>query len=226
MREISLDTETTGLSFADGDKITEIGCVEIIDKKITGKTFHAYINPQREVGEKAAEISGLTYDFLKKFKTFKETYQEFLDFVKDDRLVIHNAPFDIGFLNFELGEVGVSGFKLDETIDTLVMAKEKYPGSPSTLDALCRRFSVDSTMRIKHGALIDAELLAQVYINMSVELTQKDIFGAIQVNTDNNENFDEKIYIKDRYFFPSETELKLHSEFIAKIKNSVWDNFN
>ena len=224
MREISLDTETTGLSFANGDKITEIGCVEIIDKKITGKSLHLYVNPEREVSEKAQEISGLTFDFLKKFKTFKEISNEFLNFVADSRLVIHNAPFDIGFLNYELGFSGSKLIDPKNVVDTLVLAKEKYPGSPSTLDALCRRFSVDASARIKHGALIDAELLAEVYLHMSVELFQKDIFGMSQ-------NIDEETYVDEisfssveiRNFPATEDELCRHKAFLQKLKNPIWN---
>ena len=140
MREISLDTETTGLSFTNGDRITEIGCVEIIDKKITGREFHLYINPERELSKQASEISGLTYAFLKDYRKFDEIADEFLDFIANARLVIHNAPFDVGFLNFELQLVGKNLIDPKNVVDTLVMAKEKFPGSPATLDALCRRF--------------------------------------------------------------------------------------
>ncbi|MDR0942792.1 MAG: DNA polymerase III subunit epsilon [Holosporales bacterium] len=224
MRELALDTETTGLSFIDGDKIIEIGCVEIVDKKITGPTFHTYVNPQREVSSAAAEISGLTYSFLKQFKPFPEVCQEFLEFVADDKLVIHNAPFDIGFLNNELSLIGISPLQNNRVVDTLVMAKEKYPGSPSTLDALCRRFSINSTLRTKHGALIDAELLAAVYINMSVELLQKGLFDTARDNGFINNSADESMkIIEPRHFELDETELAARYELLKKIKNPIWD---
>jgi DNA polymerase-3 subunit epsilon len=223
MREIVIDTETTGLHYSQGDRIIEIGCVEIIDKNITGETYHTYVNPKREVSVGAYEISGLTYEFLQKFQTFDAIYEEFLDFVKEDRLVIHNAPFDIGFLNFELGLVTAKLFKLEDVVDTLVMAKNKYPGSPSTLDALCKKFDVDSTMRTKHGALIDAELLAKVYLNMSVEIVQKDIFASIMLtNKDSKGSFDYATSLLERHFSPSEKELSLHDELLQKIKDPIW----
>lgn len=222
MREIALDTETTGLSFANGDKITEIGAIEIVDKRVTGKNFHLYINPEREVSEKAFNISGLSYDFLKQYKTFKECYREFLDFIQCDRLIIHNAPFDVGFLNYELGQANARNLDSNEVIDTLVMAKEKFPGSPSTLDALCRRFSVDASSRTKHGALIDAELLAEVYLHMSVELFQKDLFGIQNTPVEINDNDNAKVDIPLRTFEIPESEKQAHEEFLKKLKNPIW----
>ncbi len=209
MREISLDTETTGLSFISGDKLTEIGAVEIIDKKITGKTFHLYINPERELSENAFKISGLTYDFLKQYKPFRDCYQEFLDFIRNDRLVIHNAPFDIGFFNYVLDQVSAPKLDPNKVVDTLVMAKEKFPGSPSTLDALCRRFSVDTSGRTKHGALIDAELLAEVYLHMSVEVFQKALFGS----QDNSITSNEPTYIKKN----------IEPRNFPNLKNPIWN---
>ena len=227
MREISLDTETTGLSFANGDRITEIGCVEIIDKKITGREFHLYINPERELSAQAAEISGLTYDFLKNYKKFGEIADEFLEFIAGARLVIHNAPFDIGFLNFELQRAGKNLLDSKTVVDTLVMAKEKFPGSPATLDALCRRFSVDASSRTKHGALIDADLLAKVYLHMSVEMLQRNLFGEL---TDNVEQIVEiglpvmQVSVP-REFSLTNGEANLHMEFLKKIKNPIWYKF-
>ena len=227
MREISLDTETTGLSFANGDRITEIGCVEIIDKKITGREFHLYINPERELFAQASEISGLTYDFLRNYKKFDEIADEFLDFVNDSRLVIHNAPFDIGFLNFELQRAGKKLIEPKNVVDTLVMAKEKFPGSPATLDALCRRFSVDASARTKHGALIDADLLAKVYLHMSVEMLQRNLFGEL---TGKAERVAEvaaphvQVFVQ-RDFSPTQDEKDLHTEFLKKIKNPIWSKF-
>jgi DNA polymerase-3 subunit epsilon len=227
MREIILDTETTGLSFMDGDKLVEIGCVEIIDKKITGKTFHIYINPQREMSEEAFKITGLASNFLEKFKPFTENYTEFLDFISNSRLVIHNAPFDIGFLNHELSLVGAPLIQNHRVLDTLQMAKEKFPGSPSTLDALCRRFSVDLTSRHKHGALIDAELLANVYLHMSIEFLQRDIFDIKQNFGEDVESFDKQVVknVEPRCFSPSDEELDLHCNLLKKIKNPIWEKF-
>jgi DNA polymerase-3 subunit epsilon len=227
MREIVLDTETTGLSFVDGDRLVEIGCVEIVDKKITGKTLHIYINPQREMSEEAFKISGLTYDFLRNFKPFSENYGEFLDFILDSRLVIHNATFDIGFLNHELSLIEAPQIQSNVVIDTLQMAKEKFPGSPATLDALCRRFSIDLTSRYKHGALIDAELLANVYLHMSVEFLQKDIFDTKQNILEDTDFFGKHAIknLKPRHFFPSDEERELHGNLLKKIKNPIWEKF-
>lgn len=226
MREISLDTETTGLSFASGDRIVEIGCVEIIDKEITGRDLHLYVNPGRALSEQAAEISGLTYDFLKNYKKFNEIADEFLNFIGDSRLVIHNAPFDVGFLNFELLLAGKHPLNSDNVVDTLVMAKEKFPGSPATLDALCRRFSVDLSARSKHGALIDAELLAKVYLQMSVATVQKSILGIMSDNLTvalEDTAFQYQQTYEPRNFLPSEEELAAHANFLQKIKNPIWN---
>ncbi|MDR1365090.1 MAG: DNA polymerase III subunit epsilon [Holosporales bacterium] len=220
MREIVLDTETTGLSAASGDRITEIGCVEIIDKRITNNTYHVYLNPEREVSREAEEISGLTLDFLKQFKAFKDEYLGFLDFIGSSRLVIHNAPFDIGFLNYEFSLVGANLIQYDTVVDTLAMAKAKYPGSPATLDALCRKFSVNNSMRLKHGALIDAELLAEVYVNMSVEVRQNTLFGSSKPQ---DVNRPQTYQIPDREFTASEDELVAHRENLKKIKDPIWN---
>ena len=222
MREIVLDTETTGLSVNKGDKITEIGCVEIIDKVVTDRTFHAYINPEREVSVGAVEISGLTYDFLKKFPIFSEVADDFLNFIGNDRLVIHNAPFDVGFLNYEL-KLSEKNSLQNEIIDTLVIAKKKYPGSPSTLDALCKRFKIDRSMRTKHGALIDAELLAHVYIAMSVAVKQNNLFD--MKNDDVVLSIVRK-NIAPRSFNLSDEELAAHKKLLENIKNPIWVNYD
>ncbi|MBQ9335530.1 MAG: DNA polymerase III subunit epsilon [Alphaproteobacteria bacterium] len=227
MREISLDTETTGLSFATGDRIVEIGCVEIIDKQITGQELHLYVNPERELSKQAAEISGLTYDFLKDYKKFEEISDEFLDFIADSRLVIHNAPFDVGFLNFELQRSGKKLIDSKNVIDTLAMAKEKFPGSPATLDALCRRFSVDASSRTKHGALIDADLLAKVYLHMSVEKLQKNLFGETfgDVASVTEVTDVQVMVLEPRSFSPSNDELNAHLDFLKKLKNPIWSKY-
>ena len=237
MREIALDTETTGLSFAKGDKIIEIGCVEIIDKKITGNSYHVYINPEKEVSIESIQITGLTNSFLKDFKVFKDIYKEFLEFIRNDRLVIHNAPFDMSFINGELGLVNYNALNdgtnkkiVNEVIDTLSMARKKYPGSPATLDALCKKFSVDSTIRSKHGALIDAELLAQVYIIMSVEKVQMNLFSSLlQPSNSNNNNEQNNInseLLKNRKLIQlSEEEISEHRAFLKKLNNPIWNEY-
>lgn len=222
MREIALDTETTGLSFDDGDRIVEIGCVEIIDKVITKNVFHRYINPNRLLSIASKEITGLSDDFLKQFDPFEKVVNDFLNFIGNDRLVIHNAKFDVGFINGELDLLGQ--FHLSQqVIDTLSMAKHKYPGSPATLDALCRRFSVSTDSREKHGALIDAKLLAEIYIIMSVQKTQKNIFAPV---IDDNSDVDHsKTNITYRKFKNSKEEICLHSEFLSQIKEPLWLQF-
>jgi DNA polymerase-3 subunit epsilon len=227
IREVILDTETTGLSVTDGDRITEIGCVEVIDKKLTGRTYHTYVNPEREVSDRAAEISGLTFEFLKDYGTFKEVFQEFLEFIRDDKLVIHNATFDTSFLNHELSIVGSDSIAPSRVIDTLSMAREKYPGSPATLDALCRKFNIDRSMRTKHGALIDARLLAEVYIEMSVEIVQKSIFADVGSNRNNGKNnITKKVTIPERIFFPNTEEIAAHREFLTAFEDPIWSKFD
>ena len=218
MREIALDTETTGLSYANGDRIIEIGCVEIIDKHITGNTYHVYLNPEREISAESSKITGLTFDMLKKYKLFKDEYENFLEFIKNDRLVIHNAPFDIGFLNNELRLVNAKELQMTRVIDTLVMARRKYPGSPATLDALCKKFEVDNSIRSKHGALIDAELLAHVYNVMSVEKIQKNLFSN-NISTKNT-NINKDVILVSATISPE--ELDIHKKFASNLKNNLW----
>ena len=169
MRQIFLDTETTGLYPDQGDRVIEIGCVELFNRKLTGKTLHLYLNPDRESHEEALRIHGITTEFLRDKPRFAAVADEFLDFVSDAELIIHNAPFDLGFLNKELSLLGRPPLKdhVSGVLDTLVMAKEMFPGKRNSLDALCSRLEVDNSGRSLHGALLDAELLADVYINMT-----------------------------------------------------------
>lgn len=169
MRQIFLDTETTGLSPEQGDRVIEIGCVELVNRKLTGKTLHLYLNPDRESHEDALRIHGITSEFLKDKPRFAEAVDEFLEFVSDAQLIIHNAPFDLGFLNKELSLLGRPPLRdyVSGVIDTLALAKEMFPGKRNSLDALCSRLEVDNSGRSLHGALLDAELLADVYINMT-----------------------------------------------------------
>mgnify|MGYP000959863529 CR=1 FL=1 len=165
-RQIVLDTETTGLNPKEGHKVIEIGCIELINHLPTGNTFHAYINPSRDVPVEAFNISGLSTEFLKQYDPFSSIAESFLEFIQGDPLIIHNASFDMGFLNFELSLIKKSFFRNNPVVDTLKMARTKFPGSPASLDALCRRFKIDNSLRIKHGALIDCELLAAVYLEL------------------------------------------------------------
>lgn len=169
MRQIFLDTETTGLSPEQGDRVIEIGCVELVNRKLTGKTLHLYLNPDRESHEDALRIHGITSEFLKDKPRFAEAVDEFLGFVSDAQLIIHNAPFDLGFLNKELSLLGRPPLRdyVSGVLDTLALAKEMFPGKRNSLDALCSRLEVDNSGRSLHGALLDAELLADVYINMT-----------------------------------------------------------
>ncbi len=166
MREIVLDTETTGLDPAQGDRIVEIGAVELLNHMPTGRTYHQYINPQRLMPKEAFDVHGLGDDFLRDKPLFKEVAQQFLDFIGDATLVIHNAPFDMKFLNAELRAVARPPLPMARTIDTVMIARQKFPGSPASLDALCRRFGVDNSAREKHGALLDSEILAEVYLEL------------------------------------------------------------
>jgi DNA polymerase-3 subunit epsilon len=166
MREIVLDTETTGFDPETGDRIVEIGAIELVNHMPTGRTFHQYVNPQRTMPTSAFEVHGLGDDFLRDKPVFKLIGQAFLDFVQDARLVIHNASFDMKFLAWELRAAGFAPIPLERAIDTVELARKKYPGSPASLDALCRRFGIDNSAREKHGALLDSELLAEVYLEL------------------------------------------------------------
>ncbi len=166
MREIVLDTETTGFDPGSGDRIVEIGCVELFNHLATGKTYHQYINPRRDMPEDAFKVHGISSEFLQDKPVFASIGQAFLDFVGDAKLVIHNASFDMKFLNAELGWMNLPLLPMDQAIDTLMMARKRFPGSPASLDALCRRFGIDTSARTLHGALLDSEILAEVYLEL------------------------------------------------------------
>lgn len=165
-REIVLDTETTGLDPKKGDRLIEIGCVELINRIPTGREYHVYINPQRDVPAEAERVHGLSTAFLADKPLFKDVHRDFLEFIGDDQLVIHNANFDIGFLNMELDRVGKPALGFDRVVDTLRLAQRKHPAGPNSLDALCKRYGIDNSQRVKHGALMDSLLLAEVYIEL------------------------------------------------------------
>ncbi|HBS48583.1 MAG TPA: DNA polymerase III subunit epsilon [Rhodobacteraceae bacterium] len=166
MREIVLDTETTGLDPFTGDRIVEIGAVELYNHVVTGRTYHQYICPERDMPQEAFEVHGLSAEFLADKPCFREIGQAFLDFIGDARLVIHNASFDMKFLNAELEWMGLPHIPMDRAVDTLMIARQKFPGSPASLDALCRRFAIDNSARTLHGALLDSEILADVYLEL------------------------------------------------------------
>ena len=219
MNEIVLDTETTGLSVKDGHRIVEIGCIELNDLVPTAKKFHCYLNPERKVSEKALEVHGYTDDFLLNKKKFKEIADDFLDFIKDKRLIIHNAEFDLSHLNNELKILGKDEIKND-IVDTLVLARDKFPGSSISLDALCKRYRIDNTKRTLHTALIDCDLLAKVYINLIGQkeptLNFKNQDSQITKNLSKEVSYFKKIVV------PSKQELNDHSIYL---KNNLKKNF-
>jgi len=221
MKEVILDTETTGLFVKDGHRIVEIGCIELEDFVPTKNRFHCYLNPERKVSIKALEVHGYTDEFLSKQKKFSDVVDEFLSFIENKRLVIHNAEFDLSHLNNELILLGKKKINSQNTVDTLSLARDKFPGSPVSLDALCKRYRIDNSNRTQHTALIDCDLLAKVYINL---LDQKEPTLNFQ-NQDNekitiNSNESSKYYKK--IIKPSEEELRLHKEYL---KNSLKKNF-
>src|SRR4051794_4562296 len=166
MREIVLDTETTGLDPLKGDRVVEIGCIELLNRIPSGQTFHRYVNPRRDVPDEAFAVHGLSADFLKTHPAFDEVVEDFLEFVGDAPLIAHNAAFDFGFLNSELERVGRPLLGRERVVDTLLLARRRFPGGPNSLDHLCGRFGIDNSRRTKHGALLDAELLAEVYLEL------------------------------------------------------------
>ena len=215
MKEIVLDTETTGLSVRDGHRIVEIGCIEIDNLIPTKNIFHCYLNPERKVSEKAFEVHGYSDEFLSDKKKFNEIADEFLDFIRDKKIIIHNAEFDISHLNNELYLAGKPKIKKEDTIDTLDIARNKFPGSGISLDALCKRFIIDNSKREKHTALIDCELLAKVYINLLDQKEPKLNFSNSNEKISLEESGIKKDYSK-KIIYPSPDELKDHKEFLKK----------
>ena len=219
MREIVLDTETTGISVKEGHRIVEIGCIELDDLIPTKNKFHCYLNPERKVSQKAFEIHGYSDDFLLKQKKFSEIVDEFLEFIKDKRLIIHNADFDLSHLNNELKILGKKVIKND-IIDTLILARDKFPGSPSNLDALCKRYRIDNSRRTKHTALVDCDLLAKVYINLLDQKEPTLNFGNQGVM--NNQESGKEIKYFKKIITPSKKELENHRYFL---KSQIKKNF-
>ena len=218
MKEVVLDTETTGLSVKDGHRIVEIGCIEIENLIPTKKNFHCYLNPERKVSEQAFEVHGYSDDFLSKQKKFAEVVDEFLEFINGKRLVIHNAEFDLGHLNNELLILGKKKIS-NEIVDTLVLARDKFPGSSINLDSLCKRYRIDNSRRTKHTALIDCDLLAKVYINL---LDQKEPTLDFQSEKKITENNNENIQYYKKVIKPSDKEISLHQ---AYLKNNLKKNY-
>ena len=221
MLEVILDTETTGLSVKEGHRIVEIGCIELIDQIPTEKKFHYYINPERKVSQKAFEVHGYSNEFLSNQKKFSDIADEFLKFIENKKLIIHNAEFDLSHLNNELKLCGKNQIKNDNVTDTLILARDKFPGSSISLDALCKRYRIDNSKRVHHTALIDCELLSKVYINL---IDQKEPTLNFNKNVDQKQNFKTKnknLYSK-KIVTPSNEELSLHEKYL---KNNLKRNY-
>ena len=219
MKEIILDTETTGLNVKDGHRIVEIGCIELENLVPTKKTFHCYLNPERKVSEKAFEVHGYSDEFLSKQKKFSDVVDKFLNFIEGKRLVIHNAEFDMGHLNNEMLILGKNKIN-NEIVDTLVLARDKFPGSSINLDSLCKRYRIDNSKRTKHTALIDCDLLAKVYINLLDQKEPTLDFQSENRNTAEINDNDIKYYKK--IIKPSKEEINLHKNFL---KNNLRKNY-
>lgn len=220
MREIVFDTETTGLSPGEGHRIVEIGCVELIHRVETGRTFHAYLNPDRSVPEEVVRIHGLTDAFLAEKPRFAEVVEEFIDFIGDDPLVAHNASFDMGFVNAELKRCGRPPIFFERAIDTVAIARTKFPGAKHNLDALCTRFAIDRSARTFHGALLDAQLLAQVYVEL---LGGRQIgFELAAVAAEAAAVSVERPFVAARAHHATPAELAAHAAFVAKLNDPVW----
>lgn len=237
MRQIILDTETTGLDPNDGHRVIEIGCIELVNRRLTDRTFHVYINPEREIDQEAIAVHGITNEFLTDKPNFSGIADEFIEFVRDAELIAHNAPFDVSFLEAELERIpgAPSIFSLmhgGAAVDTLSMAKEKRPGKRNSLDALCRDYKIDASERTLHGALLDAELLTRVYLEMTRE--QSRMFG-VSENQSQNSQFEpiQKLTELDRVpriLAPTKAESENHDAFLRALRNSsdeiIWDSSN
>ncbi len=227
LRQIILDTETTGIGHDQGHRLIEIGCIELIDRRLTGKHFHRYINPERKVDEGAFKVHGLSDEFLSDKPKFAEINKEFVEFVEGAELIIHNAPFDVGFINAEFKRIDKS-LKLEsfcQVTDTLVLAKQKHPGQRNSLDALCKRYQIDATDRVLHGALLDAQLLADVYLAMTsgqkkLELNE----NTVKLNQSNHQ----ELVSHSPVYFASEEELEEHRHILNQIQKKagqlIWPN--
>ena len=235
MREIVLDTETTGISPRDGHRIIEIGALELMHHLPTGNSLHIYINPERDIDEGAIAVHGLTSTFLTDKPVFADIVDEFLSFIGDSPLVIHNASFDMGFINAELDKIQRPPLPMDRAIDTLAMARKKFPGAQANLDALCRRFEIDNSHRDLHGALVDADLLASVYVELlggrqpglSLGAENKNDTAAVAISAEQASSIlqvdcDKKPVRPIRPHAPSSEETVAHDKFLAKLKDPIW----
>ena len=227
IREIVFDTETTGFDPLTGDRLVEIGAVELINHVPTGRTYHQYINPDRDVPEEVVKVHGLTNEFLKDYPLFDKIAQDFIDFIGEDGiLVAHNASFDVNFVNYQLEELGFETYSFDRVVDTLEIAKSKFPGQRNNLDVLCKRFGIDNSARTFHGALLDAQLLAEVYLELlgGAEPTM-DLSSSVKTKDVKSDEVVEvkRVFREARKFLFSEEENLAHREFLEKnIKNPIW----
>ncbi|NOW45454.1 DNA polymerase-3 subunit epsilon [Novosphingobium sp. SG751A] len=228
MREIIFDTETTGLDPKNGDRLVEIGCVEMVNRVATGATYHAYFNPQRDMPAEAERVHGLSEAFLADKPLFAEKAQEFLDFIGDAPMVAHNAGFDFGFINAELTAAGFEPVGLDRMVDTVKIARQKHPGAKNSLDALCTRYGIDRSHRTKHGALLDSELLAQVYVELlggrqiGMELAAQSVVITETVMQTNTQATRARPLREARPHAASQEELDAHGAFLKSIKEPIW----
>ena len=221
MKEVVLDTETTGLSVKDGHRIVEIGCVELENFVPTSNKFHVYLNPERKVSEKALEVHGYNDEFLSDKKKFFEIADQFLEFIKDKKIIIHNAEFDIGHLNNELQIANKKKIDRNNVVDTLELARDKFPGSQISLDALCKRYRIDNSKRDKHTALIDCELLTKVYINL-IDQREPSLNFISENQNSSNKNLKNTNFYSKKIIKPTAEELKLHKKYL---KNYLKKNF-
>ena len=236
MRQLVLDTETTGLEVGLGHRIIEIGCVELVNRRLTGRNFHKYINPDREIDDGALEVHGITQEFLSDKPRFVDIWDEFKEFLQGDELIIHNAPFDVAFLNHEIGLLNLGLPSIQDqssVVDSLALAREKHPGQRNSLDALCRRYSIDNSQRVLHGALLDAEILSDVYLlltggqgglfDVAEETKSEDhVDKVINVSATDSQSLSGFLEVK-----ASESEVREHEEFLSFIEErnsnaSIW----
>ncbi len=224
MRQIALDTETTGLSPSAGHRIVEIGCIELVNHIPTGNHFHRYVNPERGIPEEVVQIHGLTEDFLSRHPVFADLADDFLTFIGDAPLVIHNAEFDLAFLNAELARLSLPALESERCIDTLMLARQRFPGAPASLDALCKRFGVDNSEREKHGALLDSALLAEVYLELvggrepGLSLTVAEAKATHRITDP------EKSSREPRPHKPTEEEGIAHATLLTRLKDPIWES--
>ena len=223
MRQIVLDTETTGLEVGLGHRIIEIGCVELLNHLPTGNHLQIYINPERDIPPEATAVHGITDEFVKDKPVFSQIYSDFLDFIQESTLIIHNAEFDMKFLNAELGKVGHKALSWRNVVDTLAIARKKFPGSPANLDALCRRFNIDNTDRTYHGALLDSELLAEVYLEL-LGGRQHGLSLASEIHSPQTHTItsSSKTLREPRIFAICGKEKALHNSLLDKIQDPIW----